>query len=152
MKQQREAGFLITKIHHLSGRIFTRKLKENKIEELNPAQGRIMFVLWRSNGISIQELARETGLGKSTLTSMLDRLEIAGHITRISSGEDRRKTLIVAHEPDEASMNKYVRVSQKMNELFYQGFKPDEIDKFESYLRRVLANLSNQSLEKDGGE
>lgn len=152
MKQQRQAGFLITKIHHLSGRTFTRKLKENKIEELNPAQGRIMFVLWRNNGISIQQLARETGLGKSTLTSMLDRLENAGHITRIPSGEDRRKTLIVASEPNEVSMDKYMQVSKEMNELFYQGFKPDEINEFESYLQRILANLSNESPENDGGQ
>ncbi|MDD2620784.1 MAG: MarR family transcriptional regulator [Syntrophomonadaceae bacterium] len=141
MKVQRAGGHLISKIHHLSGRVFNKKLKENGIDELNLAQGRIMFVLWRSNGIPIQRLAAETGLGKSTLTSMLDRLEQAGQINRIPSPDDRRQILIVASEKNLVAMKKYVQVSQEMNELFYQGFTADEIDQVESYLQRILNNL-----------
>ena len=79
MKTQRQGGFLIARIHQLAGRIFTRKLKEYNIE-INPAQGRMMFVLWREGEIPINELAKKTSLGKSTLTSMLDRLEASGFI------------------------------------------------------------------------
>ena len=50
MKHQREGGFLMAKIHQTAGRIFTRLLKEHGISEINPAQGRIMFVLWREDG------------------------------------------------------------------------------------------------------
>ena len=85
MSQQREAGILIAKIHQLSGRVFNRKLKNNKLDKLNPAQGRIMFVLWNKNSLPIHELSKETQLSKSTLTSMLDRLEEAGYIKRSPS-------------------------------------------------------------------
>lgn len=61
MKRQRQGGFLITKIHQLAGRIFARKLREYHIK-INPAQGRIMFVLWQNDGISINELAQKTKL------------------------------------------------------------------------------------------
>jgi DNA-binding MarR family transcriptional regulator len=141
MKRQREGGFLISKIHQLSGRIFSRKLKEHKIEEINPAQGRIMFVLWRNDDISINELAKKTSLGKSTLTSMLDRLEESGLIRRVPSKKDRRKILIKRTEKDISFQQQYVAVSQDMTELFYKNFSKSEIDEFEQYLKRIFNNL-----------
>lgn len=134
-------GFLIAKIHQLSGRIFARMLKEYAIE-INPAQGRIMFVLWRNDGIPISELAKKTSLEKSTLTSMLDRLEDAGYVARVPSQQDRRKILIRRTAKDKAWQKVYVRVSQEMTKLFYRGFSEKEIDEFERYLRRIFDNLS----------
>lgn len=140
MKLQHEGGFLIAKIHQLSGRIFAKKLKTYDIE-INPAQGRIMFVLWREEGIPIHELARKTSLGKSTLTSMLDRLEEMGFIKRVPLKQDRRKILIKRTEKDKSFQNLYIRVSQDMTKLYYHGFTKSEIDQFEMYLRRIFNNL-----------
>ncbi|MFX1385216.1 MAG: MarR family winged helix-turn-helix transcriptional regulator [Promethearchaeota archaeon] len=141
MKLQRSGGFLMAKIRHLAGRIFTKILKDYQIE-INPAQGRIMFVLWRNKGISIQELAKKTSLGKSTLTSMLDRLENKGYIKRVPSKIDRRKILIEPTEKDRSLHDKYIQVSQKMNDIFYKGFTNHEIDTFEAYLSRIFDNLA----------
>lgn len=148
MKSQREGGFLIAKIHQIAGRIFARKLKDYNIE-INPAQGRIMFVLWRNKGISINELAKKTSLGKSTLTSMLDRLEAAGFIIRVPSRKDRRKIIIERTEKDRSFQDLYVQVSQDMTKLFYMDFSDDEIDKFENYLRRIFNNLVEYEKKSD---
>ncbi len=142
MKQQRSGGFLMTKIRHLSGRIFTKILKEYQIE-INPAQGRIMFVLWQNENMSIQELAKKTSLSKSALTSMLDRLENKDYIKRTPSKTDRRKILIELTEKDKSLHDKYVQISREMNELFYKGFTNDEIDVFEEHLSRIFNNLSD---------
>lgn len=141
MKQQREGGFLIARIHQLSGRILARKLKEYKVDEINPAQGRILFALWQEDGIPIQELAKRTSLGKSTLTSMLDRLEEIGHLSRVPSGDDRRKILIMLTEKNKSLRDIYDKVSEEMTVLFYHGLSGKEIDQFEEYLRRILATL-----------
>jgi DNA-binding MarR family transcriptional regulator len=140
MKTQREGGFLIAKIHQIAGRIFTQKLKDHNIE-INPAQGRIMFMLWRNEGISINELAEKTSLGKSTLTSMLDRLEAAGFIKRVPSRKDRRKIIIERTEKDRSFQDLYIQVSRDMTKLFYSAFSEDEIDEFENYLKRIFNNL-----------
>ena len=144
MKIQREGGFLVAKIHQVSGRIFAEILKKSGIDEINPAQGRILFVLWKKDEIPISELARRTQLSKSTLTSMLDRLEEAGYIVRASSKEDRRIILIKRTAKDKSLENKYIRVSNEMTKLFYNGFSPKEIDTFENYLKRILANLTEE--------
>ena len=140
MKGQPKGGFLIAKVHHMAGRIFAKKLQEYQIE-INPAQGRIMFVLWDEDGLPINELAQKTSLAKSTLTSMLDRWEEAGHVVRARSRDDRRKILVYRTEKDRAWQKTYIQVSQEMAELFYAGFSEGEVDAFEGYLSRVLDNL-----------
>ncbi|HZD59718.1 MAG TPA: MarR family transcriptional regulator [Anaerolineae bacterium] len=143
MQGKRQAGFLIAKIHYLSGRILSRKLKHYKLNEINPGQGRILFALWQGDGITIQELAKKTSLGKSTLTSMLDRLENSGYLVRIPSKEDRRRIVIELTEKDKTLRSIYSQISDEMIDLFYGGFTNKEIEGFESYLKRVLDNLSS---------
>jgi DNA-binding MarR family transcriptional regulator len=141
MKKRREGGFLMAKIHQVSGRIFSRILKKYAIDEINPAQGRILFALWSKDEIPISELARKTMLSKSTLTSMLDRLEKAGYIVRVQSKKDRRIIKIKRTEKDKKLETIYTQVSDEMTKLFYSGFAPTEIDDFENYLKRILDNL-----------
>jgi DNA-binding MarR family transcriptional regulator len=153
MKNQSQAGFLMAKIRQVGERIFVRRSKQYGIE-INPAQGRIMFALWQNDGISINELAKKTRLKKSTLTSMLDRLERMGYIRRQRSKKDRRKILIKRTEKDRAMEKKYVEVSEEMTRLFYKGFSKSQIDRFEKDLERILNNLTefeaNPNLMKDG--
>jgi len=137
----RQGGFLVSKIHHLSGRIFGRMLKDHDVE-INPAQGRILFVLWKEDGVPIRELARRTSLGKSTLTSMLDRLEESGYVVRERSQTDRRVILVRRTDKDRAMQATYERVSREMTDLYYRGFSESEIDRLERDLERLLDNLT----------
>ncbi len=141
MKKLREGGMLVAKIHQVSGRVFAKKLKEHNISEINPAQGRILFVLWENDGIPIRSLAEKTMLEKSTMTSMLDRLEAMGYIKRVPSGEDRREILIWRTEKDKAFQKLYSEVSDDMTKLFYRGLSEQEIDRLEAGLRKVLDNI-----------
>jgi DNA-binding MarR family transcriptional regulator len=141
MKQQRQAGFLMAKIRQVSGRLSERMFKEYGIE-INSAQGRIMFALWQQDGIPINDLAQKTQLKKSTLTSMLDRLENMGYVRRQHSKDDRRKILIMRTTKDKALENRYTELSQKITNLFYQGFKESQIERFEQDLAKILDNLT----------
>ena len=142
MQSLREGGMLVAKIHQISGRIFAKKLKKHNINEINPAQGRILFVLWKNDGIPISQLSEKTLLKKSTLTSMLDRLEDMGYIIRIPSKNDRRKIIIKRTEKDRSFQILYMQISREMNDLFYQGFTEKEIDQLESSLEKILDNLT----------
>jgi DNA-binding MarR family transcriptional regulator len=148
MKSQSQGGFLMAKIRQVGGRIAERILREYDIE-ITSAQGRIMFALWQQDGISMIELAKKTQLGKSTLTSMIDRLEKMGYVKRQRSEKDRRKILIRRTEKDKALESKYVEVSQKMTKLYCKGFTKSEIDRFENDLRRILKNLTDFEAENE---
>ncbi len=141
MKDQREGGFLIAKIHQITNRMFTQMLKDYGIEELNPGQGRILFALWQEDDIPIRELSIKTQLTKSTLTTMLDRLETAGFLKRGFDGDNKRTKKVKLSEKSKKLQEKYVEVSKKMTEVFYGTLTNEEIDNFEGYLRRILDNL-----------
>jgi DNA-binding MarR family transcriptional regulator len=147
MGRLRQGGFLVSKIHQLSGRIFARKLKHHQIDDINPAQGRILFALWQNDDIPIQELAKRTSLGKSTLTRMLDKLEQTGHLQRVYPNDDRRKVLIRLTEQNKRMKFKYEEVSEEMTRVYYEGFEEHEIEAFEAYLDRVFRNLAKRENE-----
>lgn len=147
MKIRHQGGFLMSKINHLSGRIFARLLKAYEIE-INPAQGRIMFVLWQQGTVPIHELAKKTSLGKSTLTSMLDRLENAGLIVRERSETDRRVIFVKRTEKDRSRQRIYERVSKEMSDIYYAGLSSAEISRFERTLEKILDNLVRHETEE----
>jgi len=135
-------GYLIARVQLLSERVFSKILARYELSKISPAQGRILFVLWNKDGISIQELAQKTSLGKSTLTSMLDRLEQGGFVKRVPSKEDRRAILIKLTEKDRKCRDLYTKITKEKAAVFYEGFTSKEIDAFEHYLQRVFDNLN----------
>jgi DNA-binding MarR family transcriptional regulator len=140
VSRQRQGGFLIAKVHRTGGRVFARMLRERGLE-INPAQGRILFVLWQEGPMTINEIARRVSLGKSTLTSGIDGLEKRGQVVRVRSKDDRRKILIQLTPENEGMKAVYEEVSVWMTRVFYGGFTDTEITRFEQSLRRVLENL-----------
>ena len=135
---------MISKIKQIQGRVFERLLAEHGIDQFNGAQGRILFVLWNDDNIPISDLSEKTGLAKTTLTSMLDRLEASGHIRRVFDPVDRRKVNIRITSAAKNLKDYYDEVSMKMNEIFYEGFSDAEIIKFENSLSRILKNLKGK--------
>lgn len=101
-------------------------------------------MLWQTENIPIVELARKTGLAKTTLTSMLDRMENAGLVTRVFDKSDRRQIRITLTENARALSDEYEKVSMKMNGIYYAGFTDEEIIAFEKTLLRVLDNLNEK--------
>jgi len=146
MMSQREGGFLITQIHHLGRRVFTELLKKHDME-IGPGQGRILFALWQKDNVPINYLTKRTLLRKSTLSELLDNLEAAGHIMRVQSEQDRRKTLIRLTDKTRKLQNTYIKLSADMTKIFYKGFTPEEIDELEAFLDRILKNLVSQESE-----
>jgi DNA-binding MarR family transcriptional regulator len=145
MTQKREGGYLISQIHQLSGRIFSKKLKEYQID-INHAQGKIIFALWKKDQIPITDLTKETSLSKSSLTTMLERLEKSGHLIRKQSETDKRTTIVCLTQKSSALRADYQKISSDMTNIFYKGFTNDNISKFESSLKKILKNLKHESI------
>ncbi|MBU5484335.1 MarR family transcriptional regulator [Clostridium sp. MSJ-11] len=146
MNNYYEGGLLISKIHQLTGRVANILLKQIDLEEINPAQGKILLTLKKKNGIAINELSKELSLGKSTLTSMLDRLEKLGFIKRVLCKEDRRKVLVYLDEDYISLADRYESMISEMSNMYYKGFEEHEIVEFENYLNKVYNNLLNCNL------
>lgn len=139
-----KGGYLISRIKQVGTRIFDRMLSDSGIDSFNGAQGRILYVLWQNDEISISSLSAQTSLANTTLTAMLDRMEKSGLIERRPDPKDRRNKLIALTKKAEALKGDYLDISQKMNELYYKGFSEEEIKILENYLQRILTNLEKE--------
>lgn len=139
-----EGGYLIGRIKHLSGRRLNKLFSESGLSEFNGEQGKILYQLWNKDGISSKDIAAKTGLAINTLTNMLDKMEASDLIFRIQCDKDKRKKYIFLTPKGKALEDKSQTATEKMNEIFYSGFNSCEIEIFESYLRRIIANLEEE--------
>ncbi len=138
-----KGGFYITQIKQLQERIFERLLAENGIE-ISGGQGRILFVLWKDNPLTIGEISVRTSLAKNTVSAVVDGMVHKGILTRQTNPHNRRQTIISLTAYARSLQTKYETVSQQMNTLFYQGFTPEEQVSFESFLARILKTLTKE--------
>ncbi len=140
-----KGGFYITQIKQLQARIFERLLVENGIS-LSSGQGSILFVLWKTDRLTISEISRQTSLAKNTVSLIIDGMVRKGIVERDVNPENRRETIISLTDYARSLQDKYEAVSQQMNTLFYQGFSPQERTDFEACLRRILNTLKDAEL------
>ena len=147
MKKTR-GGTLLSQVHQVSGRVWNRILRDNRMEDLEGARGRVIFALWGKNGVPIKTLCEKTSLDKSTLTGILSRLERDDYIERRPDKADKRSTLIFLTGKEEEFLQNMDKVSEKMNHILYRGFSDEEITQFDDMLARILENCKEAEAEK----
>lgn len=138
-------GFLVTKIKQLGDRIFERILAEKNIDAFNGAQGRILYVLWQEDGVPIKIISEKSGLAITSLTTMLERMEKNGLISRKTDEADKRKTLLFLTDKAKELKEAFDSVSNEMGNIYYRDFTDKEILQFEEYLNRIRVNLEEWS-------
>lgn len=136
-----KGGFYITQIKQLQDRIFERLLLENGIE-ISGGQGRILFILWKTDHLTISEISGKTSLAKNTVSVVIDGMVHKGIVERKINPANRRQTIISLTEYAKSLQKQYETVSDQMNALFYQGFSETEQIQFEQYLARILDTLT----------
>lgn len=136
-----KGGFYISQIKQLQDRIFERMLSENGIE-ISGGQGRILFVLWKKDHLTISEISEQTSLAKNTVSVVVDGMVRKGIVERETNPSNRRQTIISLTDYAQSMREQYETVSRQMNQLFYQGFSEREQKEFESFLARVLKTLT----------
>ena len=134
-------GFYITQIKQLQDRIFERLLLKNGIE-ISGAQGRILFILWKTDHLTISEISEKASLAKNTVSVVVNGMVQKGIVERNTNPQNRRQAIVSLTRYAKSLQEKYEMVSQQMNLLFYHGFSEKEQKQFEQYLARILDNLT----------
>lgn len=138
---ERQGGFLISKIKSIGGRRFDKILQQKNIDAFNGAQGKILYCLWQGNKMTATELSKKSGLAKTTLSAMLARMNEQGLIAIEESPTDKRSVTISLTPAAETLRAEYDNVTREIENIYYKGFTDEEVEQFESYLKRVLDNL-----------
>lgn len=136
-----DGGHLINKINKLTTRKINELLKDADMDDFNGSQGTILHILWKNKEMTIKEISKSTGLAKTSLTSMLTRMEEKGLIEKIDNDSDKRSTIIRLTDKSKSLEDKYNDITNEMIYQYYSDFTTEEIEYFENQLRRVLNNL-----------
>ncbi len=88
-----KGGFYITQIKQLQDRIFEKMLIESGIE-ISGGQGRILFILWKTDKLTISEISEKTSLAKNTVSVVVDGMVNKGILERNINPDNRRQTII----------------------------------------------------------
>lgn len=136
-----KGGFYITQIKQLRDRIFERLLLENGME-ISGGQGRILFILWQRDYLTISEISEKTSLAKNTVSIVIDGMVNKGFVERKINPQNRRQSIVSLTEYAKSLQVKYEAVSRQMNLLFYEGFSEQEQKQLEQYLARILKTLT----------
>lgn len=140
-RESSSGGFLLGKASRLSGKVFSRILRDAGLDDFEPGQGRIYFLLKEKGPLGQKELAILAGLDKSSLALTLDRMEAKGLVVRRKDGDDARRSTVEACAHAAPDPESYTKLSQEMTDLFYEGFSASEREAFEAMLGRVIGNL-----------
>jgi DNA-binding MarR family transcriptional regulator len=129
-----------------ASRQMARVMKE-KISRYNltNTQFFLLIALYEENGILITALARKVALDKSTLTSLLDRLERDDLIKRIAHPSDRRVIQIYLTPKAEAMREDLIRTYHEVNGYFLSRLTTEELRIFEE----ILGKLERVSLGEE---
>lgn len=136
-----KGGFYITQIKQLQDRIFEKLLLEHGIK-ISGGQGKILFILWKTDHLTISEISKEAALAKNTVSMVINGMVHSGLVDRNINPQNRRQTIISLTEYAKSLQEEYGMVSEKMNALFYQDFSEDEQRQFEDYLARIRRTLT----------
>ena len=137
------AGFLNSQNTHLGNRIFEKMLKDSGIDAFSGAQGRIMYVLWENGTLSVSQVCKLTSLANSTMTVMLDQMEVRGLINRTRNERNRKQILVSLTDTARLYKKEYDYISEKMNNLTYKGFSQEELMMYENMIIRIKKNLED---------
>ena len=138
-----EGNFLYT-ITNIRQRLFKylkRELNQAGIEGLAPSYGDILFILDQKGVIRQKEIARHTIKDKSTISSVIAKLESGGYLTKTKAGEDSRCTSLELTDKAKALKPILIEISQNMNARLFEGFSTKEKHTLFRLLGKVYKNL-----------
>ena len=145
----KDSHLLAHHIRLLNGRIFQKLLSRDPEALYRSEQGKILAVLWNSDEgcATATDIALATGLANNTLTTMIKNLEEKNLVTVSPCGLDKRKKYLVLTDLGWSQQEVSDRVSQELDAIYYKGFSDKEIEQFEDFQERILANLKEKENE-----
>lgn len=136
-------------VYHIKERLFSRLLRKHGLDNISPAQSRILMALWEQDDIPVRQLAGLTSLDKSTLSLSLSRMEQFGIVQRAGDPMDRRIVRVKLTEHGKTYRSVCSETMRDMEEILYRGIDEEDAEVFQRVLDRILLNLTEAEQTRD---
>lgn len=122
---------------HRSNREIGRRIKQ---EGLMPGQPKILEYLWLHDGASQKDISRECIIDKSTVTSLLKRMEKLDLIRKETRPEDQRGVAIFLTDKGWEKARRIRQVIYGIDDEMWRGIEPEARQQFMQTFHRIINN------------
>ena len=133
-----------------TARAFDRALQARlAAHEVSIGHWSFLRVLWKTDGLTQRELAREAGVMDSTVFVALRAMAERGYIVRRTVAGDRRKKGVFLTARGRALERKLVPLAVAVNAIAVRGIAPRQVVATRETLIALLANLAADEARKE---
>ena len=141
--QEKYIVYFISKTKKKMLRFIERRLKDHELYNLVPSYGNILTVLYDHDGkMTMKNIADLLGKEKSTITSLVNKLESLGYVNKVKSQEDRRTTFVCLTQMGKDIEKKFEAISKDLQERAYSNFTEAEKEEFLRLLKKLNQNFN----------
>ncbi len=130
-------NFVLTKAQQVVHHIFKIELAPYGV---TPGQYAVLKCLWDQNGQTATQLASRLSLDGSTMTGILDRMELKGFITKQPDVKDRRALHVLLTEKGrslEGPLSEAIMEANKRALVYFDSHQADQLNRM---LREITAH------------
>jgi DNA-binding MarR family transcriptional regulator len=131
-------GHLLRRCQQRAVEIFMEEIGGTR---LTPRQFALLVTLARRPGITQTELVAETGIDRSTVGDMIDRLVRRGFVRRRRSGRDQRANTLVILAAGIAALKEALPAVERTQERIMAPLPPELRGAFMEALRRMAGDV-----------
>ncbi len=139
---------LLAQAHHLISSEFHRVARAHGF---SVSEWRVMASLAGGGAVSIGQLAQVTILKQPTVTRMLDRMTLNGHVERLPHDSDRRVTLVRITAQGQRKVQHLTELAREHERRVLQPFGLAQAEALKATLRRMIALHARVSDERESG-
>lgn len=142
MIRVRRGNFLYT-LNSIRQRLFAyleSELARQGIRGITPSHGDILHILYKKGPLHLRDLTELSLKDKSTLTTVISRLEENGYVTRVRDDNDKRLVNIRFTEKAETIKPALQEISEKMNSQLFEGLSEEEKNTLFNLMSRISHN------------
>lgn len=145
--KQRKIIHYASRLTDVSGAFVARELKREGIDDLVPAYGDVLAMLFETPSLSISELARRTHRTKSTVSFLCSKLEKFGYVVRTRNGTDQRALDVSLTDRGRAIKQAFERISDRLAQRLSSSLSDGEMQMLEALLAKALTGVSRSVLQ-----
>lgn len=128
---------LLAQASHLISDEFHKTVRKNGV---SVTEWRVLATLYGAGEISIGSLADMATTKQPTVTRLLDRLEVLGHVQRVAHATDGRVTLVRITDPGKKLIASLIKQAKKHEDQVMEDLMPGESKALKETLRRLIAH------------
>jgi DNA-binding MarR family transcriptional regulator len=140
MKTEYQMGFLLSRATWAMNNFVNRMLRENNLGDISVAYLAVLQGLWENDGMSISDLGERAQLEKSTMTSLIDRMEGAGLVRREDHPTDRRAYKICLTARGKELEEKLDQVAKWAYQHLTRGIPEKDLQKSIEVCKKLIEN------------